>query len=426
MSKMSADLTIDQRNLSIGIEVRSPIKDHLFDWFDAGLISHVQVTLPNIIARPDLESIWQNIPTILHSNLLNVMGTNEFDDLALIAKKISDVPCNYIIEHFTLFREKNHKYGLCPAHFLDDSKIQLFVDNVNKWKILTGKQIALENIPITDSVEKYFELLIRISKETESPIVCDIPHLLISASAAKWDETELLNIARQLKPIQIHVSGLSQSGALLTDNHKSFDPILLSIGRQLFPEVRHITIEQDGAIAHEIVEDWLQGIKSGSLPAVSVKTFLDKLVKLETPTIYDQNKHLSREALSLIGGLANYQQNLSAAIITGSTPTALTLLDQLTPFVSPLSVLQAAISEGRAEKAISLASAICVRASSLATWLELKEAKNYQISFGESAITKFSYKSNSEWPSTFHLEHCEKLKFSGEAFWLEIATPKLS
>lgn len=425
MEMVSAAPQFDPTLINLGIEVRSPIKKNLFDWYNSGLISHAQVTLPNIIDLPTLEPIWQKIPIIFHSNLLNVMGTNDFTKLGLLAKKLSEVPSPYIIEHFTLLQKDNHKFGLCPTSALKDDNIHISIENINHWKQLTGKQIALENVPITESVDKYFELLIGIRAATESLIVCDIPHLLISALAAKWDENQLSNITNQLKPVQIHVSGLSQTGNLLTDNHKAFDPKLIAIGKQLFPQTKIVTIEQDGMLTDQTLQTWLLNSKTVSISADSPKNYLNELRELEAPTISDQNKHLSQEALRLFGGLETFQQNLSAPYINESNLTALILLDYVTPFVSPLAVLQKAVADGKAEKAISLASAICLRASSLASWLSVEHAKNYQISFGESECAKFSYRSNPKWPSTSDLGNCEKLRFSGKTFWLEITTPKL-
>jgi hypothetical protein len=212
-------------------------------------ISHYQFTVPSTTVLDDVpREIISNYGSknIVHSNLLNTMGTNDWSTLSIIAEK-NLVQYNNLsfIEHYTLFKDKeNKKYGV-----KSNNEIEKHIQNINKWKsILNLKKLCLENVPVTDGADKYLNNLITVASETCSYITLDIPHLIISLSSINDDliKSSLLNRFKKSDLVNhCHIAGLIIRGNEIFDGHnlENID-MVYSFYKNHFNHIDKVTIEQ--------------------------------------------------------------------------------------------------------------------------------------------------------------------------------------
>jgi uncharacterized protein (UPF0276 family) len=235
-------LPIKQR-ISIGCEVHphyldAPDIDQLINTID-----HAQITFPTLIRPEALELLQARTNLILHSTLLSPLehGPSDYQSFAPAIVRISP---KLLVEHFANFgRSRRLK---TPIHFspLTKQEEQKTAERILRWQDQTKSPLALENIPITENPDIYFETFIKVAQETNCKVTCDLSHFLLSANAGKWSYEKIKGIARQLNPEQVHISGTSISNQKLIDDHNKIDETQISLAKHLFPQSKYLTLEQ--------------------------------------------------------------------------------------------------------------------------------------------------------------------------------------
>lgn len=278
-------------NLSYGIEYNNTLKELINK---ESLLNHIQISIPGKIALQEAEALENKIPIIVHSNILNVFGENNWDHLKRIAKNISKLKPQFIIEHFTCFRNENSKYGIVPQNILKNkSSLALAKDNISRYRDITKTDISIENIPITRDVELYFELFADTVRSLNLKVTCDFSHLSISSSASSHYD-KITQIMSELKPIQIHLSSVRQINGKVFDSHHSLSDDFVRSAKHLFPLTKYFTWEQSSILSIESVRKGLQKIFKLNCEN-SYSKFLIEPHRI--PSIDETNQYLTRHAM---------------------------------------------------------------------------------------------------------------------------------
>jgi uncharacterized protein (UPF0276 family) len=268
-------------NLNLGIEVRLNNYSFAEELFSQHFIKHIQISAPQSDSPEDYRLISNSIPTYIHSSFLNVLGENNWQDLAKVARQLRSLSPICIVDHFgTLVDHQKKKYAV---HFDTQAGplklIKQAVENIKRWQDLVSTPIAIENIPVITGTAEYFELFETVAEKAGSRTTIDIPHLLISTCTQNYDGLNAaIKYLKQLNPDQIHISGLSVRRNSIEDNHHAISLWLLNLinEAQVHPET--ITIEQSEAVSVNLLEQAISRIRSnnfGQTPSL-VKQYSSK------------------------------------------------------------------------------------------------------------------------------------------------------
>ena len=414
---------------SVGCELQPVMIPVLPELRREKLVSHLQITIPNTLTYFQAREAALDTPLIAHCNLLNTFGENSWAELKPWTKQIRSLKPVHVVEHFTAFRlSSGHK----PAVWFDlelmrPLKKQAVIDTVDRWQTELGVPLCLENVPLADNVEAYFDLLLDVKSATGCEIACDLPHFFLSVFSANYSDAQIRNLAAALAPRQLHVGGLSRSSdGLLRDNHKVFSPWILSEGLALFPEAPFVTLEQNHRIPAESVSKQLRMIHDCE-PA-------------KTPEGYRQLHGASSEVLSQEIAFETARSNrypipprdesryrqLSAERYTKESSSLIDFYDKFLPFVSPLSVLEAEVDNLPPTEIVRTLAAASQWAISYLSWRSPQEvARAYAVvRYGEGDKICFERRMGSSVGEYSKFE--ETRRFSSErGFWVEVTSPRL-
>ncbi len=380
---------------SLGIELTPSLLQFANRLHENPRLGHVQVSIPGTVSPKMLNELRDDLDTIIHSNLLNTFGENSWNELKNFGRNISRVRCKRVIEHFTLFRNQSgRKTGVhFDKELLAPNQKDLVSDNINRWSDLLGHPVALENTPITENVDEYFHLLIETALRTGSEIVCDVPHFLISAVAAKWDRRQILEIANLLRPTQLHVGGLSWTDGNLKDNHKLVIPWIASFARDLFPEVNDVTIEQSPSLSPRAVSKLAQSVN-----CVREEPIPDFFWLLQPLTTEMTNSILAKDEV-----LFPILKNTDHAKLrtepdpghSGAIADILQLFEKYALFYYPFFSLKSLSNKLSPPTVLHLASSLTQNALAFSEWYGKVHRESAILRYGENDETKFAAKLSS-------------------------------
>ncbi len=260
----------------------------LTDLYLNDCIDHLQFTLPNtnysyyrIISNKKLK----NIPRIVHSNLLNVFGENDIDELKVSLEKINNLSPVFVIEHFTLLRTEKRKNAVSKVNkkFIDNA-----IYNLKEWNNQIEADLLIENTPITEDVIEYYEQLLKVAEECNIGINIDIPHLIIGLASLRPKEAQkvLVDLKESSLVKHIHVGGISKKSNTLEDMHDGQFCLAMNFKEKYFPDLS-CTWEQSANFKNK--EVILKIIERSSAP---ISNLFEDLFQCKTKTIVETNKDL--------------------------------------------------------------------------------------------------------------------------------------
>lgn len=255
---------------SFGIELNRNNISIANELFDRELVSHFQVTIPSSTLRPeDLDILNQNIPIIIHSNILNVAGKdNDFKYLERCASLINKLNPVHIIEHFTKFRDENGDKK--AVSYCRDTDFGNCIENMEKWGKMLSCPILLENIPVTENVLKYYTDLFDVAAQIEKvKINIDVPHLLISLASISKDERILVKNLVKFNDIEgVHLGAIKVDKGYVVDSHQSLPNVCFKTIEKLHITSNYITLEQSESIPNSKLKELIVAIKLRKLKEV--------------------------------------------------------------------------------------------------------------------------------------------------------------
>lgn len=332
-------------------------------------LSHCQITVPAGITYAQAQEARRGLPVIFHSNLVNFFSENDWSELERIAKQIRGLRPLLVVEHFSSFRpEEDQKTGVWfPEQSGSRPAIrERLSSTIKRWQDLTGAPISLENVPITERVDEYFDLLLETRDRTSCRITCDVPHFIISGLAARWNESVAAARAAALNPIQIHVAGLDLSEDRVYDGHNHPGSSVASYAKRLFPGAAHFTYEQPSGLglAQTLARlDELRNASERSLP--------EDVRSRSTYSVQETNDRLTRETFSRFRSLKSVSKKRARERIHAGAEfgeTALALLEKYQTFAWPLGSLDESAEKLTDAEVTEICAAFTNFALILQTW----------------------------------------------------------
>lgn len=394
-------------NSSLGVEVTANVLADA-DFLNSGVIKHAQISLPGIVDMREASKLSERFELIIHSNLLNTLGQNCWSELESFSRSINAVKALRVIEHLTLFSDASGAKSAVPQDITyDDKLLQRAIYNISRWQTMLDAPVAIENAPVTEQVEAYFNFYLELRRATGCELVCDVPHLFISAHAANWSQDKLRSMAAKINPLQIHLGGLSNSGGLIFDNHKILHKPLVAWSKAYFPGAQELTLEQDSMIPNTTLKRLLDDVENIVADPASVK--IDGLAATARQT----NNHLrrvswAREALAI-------EDTRASAVATH----AFKLLERYSPFVSPFATLDCNAESMEAKVLLRTASNLLKSSLVLSDWFDSRKM-SAKIEFGNNQTELFHKMFGShEWDSDNQMASLNFRNEKGE--WVRIS-----
>jgi uncharacterized protein (UPF0276 family) len=404
----------DQKKFDYGFELNLNVINSI-PYFVSSGATHFQVTIPNAISPDKILELTKSISVIFHSNLLNVLGENNWRYLEIIAEQIKLVPALHIVEHFNQFVcEKSFKHAVK----FEKNSNNIAIKNIVRWGNLLRKKICLENTPITDNVMEYFESLIDVARETNSSITCDVPHFLISCYSAGFNDDQIIELAKRINPIQIHLAGISITGNKICDNHKTVTDWIVSEAKRLFPKVKFITLEQAPIISEKNALILFK--KCLSAESLKPPQDLNLLTGLNSNQFTESLANSNSEILKY----CSYSRALYAP--AQDDVSTLIVYDYFTPFFSPLNSIVESSKSLDNDKIITAIATYVKKAMLENHWWDSTNTAYAEIALGKTNEELFRINALNNSPCDPNL-NLVKIRFKiKDDIWVEIAAPKIN
>lgn len=296
-----------------------------------------------------LKTLPPGLPLYVHSTFVNVLGSNDWTALKSAARRLRALRPKAVIDHFGTFIDPSgRKHGVRFDARTGASKREerRAADNINRWRDLLGCPVYLENIPVSSGVRSYFSALLRVAERADAPCALDLPHLIISFSAAGLSPAEMGKTARAVNPIQVHIGGLSILPNRIEDNHKTISPWLMETITRLGLKPKLVTIEQSDQLPRRYLEERVRHIQSGRWGVPP-----DFGAKRRTRSTRQFSEDLAKERASAMG--ISTHRRIPGTHNRSLGPTLLGTVEENYPFVYPLASLRAASKRSSADEVIA-------------------------------------------------------------------------
>jgi uncharacterized protein (UPF0276 family) len=381
-------------------------------------IGHFQITVPSMLRFADAMVLSDLAPVVLHSNILNTFGENNWQELRVLSARIKTLNPVHLVEHFTLFRDKAGKKSGVAFDLSDlaGPARSRILDTMKKWQDMVGVPVLFENVPITKHVPEYLDFLMEQTAAAGCEIVCDVPHLLISGLTAGISDNEMKNYALQLNPRQVHVGGISAKNRILQDNHHSPSEWIAGFAKAQFPNAKYITLEQSPQIPTAALARQLAKVVAAEPSRVP-----DLLQGCQGESIEELNDRLAQDAASFMNG----GKALREGEVTGDVSGALAYLEKYMPFFYPMGSINEHQLKSSEHELLLKVAAVATRALRFASWASADMDRDFiRISCGRDGQETASKLLCAN--STLSVANpCErKIRFENNlGFWVEVATP---
>lgn len=250
--------------LPLGIELQPNSLELALKLHDEGLIDHVQISAPAAWDSSILARVPRDLPIIVHSLFLNVLGENDWKLLESAGERIKTLRPLAVVEHFGVAIDRSGRkhavsFDLDPAR--EAAQVKLAVANLKRWKRLLGRPVYLENLPFARGIGQYLAAYRRTAEVAGTPCSVDLPHLLVSFNADGRSFQSTLDGLADMAPEHVHIGGVLCSSERVEDNHLQISPWLLKALELAGVKPRMITLEQSDRLPDRYVEEKLRQIQ---------------------------------------------------------------------------------------------------------------------------------------------------------------------
>lgn len=260
-------MKIDKEKLAmlpLGIELQPNSLELALKLYDEGLIDHVQISAPAAWDCALLSRVPSDLPVIVHSLFLNVLGENDWKLLESAAERIKILRPLAVVEHFGVSIDRSgrkHAVSFDLDSAREAAQIRLAVSNLKRWKRFLGRPVYLENLPFARGIGRYLSAYRRTAEAAGTPCSVDFPHLLVSFNADGRSFQSALGAIADMAPEHVHIGGVLCSSARIEDNHLQISPWLLKALELSGVKPRMITLEQSDRLPDRYVEKKLRQIQ---------------------------------------------------------------------------------------------------------------------------------------------------------------------
>jgi uncharacterized protein (UPF0276 family) len=206
-----------------------------------GLVDYVEMPFEQLRHSPDLASIQDTIPLILHCASMSVAGfvppSQATVDAINVEAERTKTP--WIGEHLAFVSADgineeadrdttptNLTYTLCPQ--LSEETIDRVEENLASLRPRFSVPLILENSPqyfaIPGSTMDMVDFVSKVASRCEVDLLLDLSHLMITSMNTGVDAIKELDRLPLERVVEIHVSGLNLQSGIVWDDHAAPAP----------------------------------------------------------------------------------------------------------------------------------------------------------------------------------------------------------
>lgn len=220
------------------------------------LVDYVELPFEQLRHAPNLASIQDSIPVILHCASLSVAGFVPPSDstLSAIAEVAERTGTPWIGEHLAFVTADalecgasdsnaptSLTYTVCPQ--LSDETVRRVADNLSSLRRRFSVPLILENSPqyfvVPGSTMSMVDFLRNVLSHCDAGFLLDLTHFLISMLNTRADAVEHISLLPLERVVEIHISGLSvQSGVAWDDHATPAPPAVFDLLERVLERVR--------------------------------------------------------------------------------------------------------------------------------------------------------------------------------------------
>jgi uncharacterized protein len=208
---------------------------------NAGLADYVEVPFEQLRHTPELASMQESVPLLLHCASLSVAGFVPPSDATVnaIAAEAVRTRTPWIGEHLAfiaadgLAEEQvsptSLTYTVCPQ--LSEETVARVAENLAALQPRFGVPLILENSPqyfaIPGSTMNMVDFIGAVAERADVGLLLDLSHFLITSLNTGVDALSELERMPLERVVEIHISGLNRQSGIVWDDHATPAPPLL-------------------------------------------------------------------------------------------------------------------------------------------------------------------------------------------------------
>lgn len=251
-----------------------------------GLLDYVEVPFEQLLHSPEVGSIQDSIPVILHCASMSVAGFVPAAEttVRLIDQEVRRTKTPWIGEHLAFisadplgkFSEPALSptalsYTVCPQ--LSEETVDQVAYNLSKLQPQFDVPVILENSPqyfdVPGSTMAMTEFIGRVVERCDVDLLLDVTHFLISMLNTGRDAMKEIERLPLERVVEIHISGLNVQSGITWDDHATpatepvFDlvqhvlqraqPRAVTLEYNWSPNFPHSTLKKHIERVHEMV-----------------------------------------------------------------------------------------------------------------------------------------------------------------------------
>jgi uncharacterized protein (UPF0276 family) len=199
-----------------------------------GSLDYVEIPFEQLIHSPEVGSIQDSIPVILHCASMSVAGFVPPDEatLKLVDREAKRTKTPWIGEHLAFITADPLKtgsdstptaltYTVCPQ--LSEETVEQVAYNLSRLRPQFDVPVILENSPqyfdVPGSTMPMTDFIRAVTERCDVGLLLDLTHFLISMLNTGHDATKEIDRLPLDHLVEIHISGLNVQSGIAWDDH---------------------------------------------------------------------------------------------------------------------------------------------------------------------------------------------------------------
>jgi uncharacterized protein (UPF0276 family) len=206
-----------------------------------GLVDYVEVPFEQLRHSPDLMSLPQDIPVLLHCASMSVAGFVPPDEATLdaIGEVAQRTRTPWIGEHLAFVSADGLPgesggpaapttltYTVCPQ--LSEETVERVVHNLARLRPRCPVPLILENSPqyfvVPGSTMNMVDFICAVTARSDVGLLLDLSHFLITSLNTRVDAMTEIERMPLERVVEIHISGFSRQSGVVWDDHAAPAP----------------------------------------------------------------------------------------------------------------------------------------------------------------------------------------------------------
>ena len=224
-----------------------------------GLLDYVEIPFEQLLHTPEVGSIQESLPVILHCASMSVAGFVPPDEATLksVDREAKRTKTPWIGEHLAFITADPLQtdseptaltYTVCPQ--LSEETVEQVACNLSRLQPQFDVPLILENSPqyfdVPGSTMPMTDFVTAVVRRCDIGLLLDLTHFLISMVNTGRDATKEIERLPLERVVEIHLSGLSIQSGIAWDDHATpaTEPVFDLLQRVLRrAQPRAVTVE---------------------------------------------------------------------------------------------------------------------------------------------------------------------------------------